>query len=204
MRNVIPFRGVGIPKIRELFSEFYTKEKINEWNDREQFEFAIEFIAGKYSEDKLTGILFIQNYLIEKLDCESALLEFEKVFKNNLIYDWNVCDWFCVRVLGPMIELHGKNAAKHIGGWHKSQNLWQARCSVVAFVYLKDKEIYLKLIQTSCETLIRREERFAKTAVGWILREISKSDEKFVRKFIKKYDDYFSTESRKNALKYLA
>ena len=43
----------------------------------------------------------------------------------------------------------------------------------------------------SCSKLIRREERFAKTAVGWILRELSKTDKKAVVAFIEKYAQIF-------------
>jgi 3-methyladenine DNA glycosylase AlkD len=46
------------------------------------------------------------------------------------------------------------------------------------------------------------DERFAKTAVGWILREISKHGEPWVRKEIADNIKDFSTESLKNATKY--
>jgi 3-methyladenine DNA glycosylase AlkD len=54
----------------------------------------------------------------------------------------------------------------------------------------------------SCHALIRREERFAKTAVGWALRDISKYDQPFVRQFMDRDLRYFSMESLRNALKY--
>ncbi len=203
MKHVIPFRGVGIPKIRKLLSEFYKEKKLNQFSENDQFSLALEFFTGKYSEDKMTGILFIQNYLLEKVNPGEALSEFEKIFEKNLIYDWNICDWFCVRNLGPMIEICGRKTAERISSWHSSENLWQARSSVVAFVYLNDKTKYLKLIEKSCKKLIMKEERFAKTAVGWMLREISKKDEIFVKNFVSENNNYFSNESRKNALKYL-
>lgn len=52
--------------------------------------------------------------------------------------------------------------------------------SVVAFANLAKKNKYTPLLIESSQKLIKREERFAKTAVGWILREISKTDEKIV------------------------
>jgi 3-methyladenine DNA glycosylase AlkD len=52
------------------------------------------------------------------------------------------------------------------------------------------------------ERLLRRDERFAKTAVGWILREISKYDSAKVTAFVGEHLLYFSVESLRNALKY--
>ena len=56
----------------------------------------------------------------------------------------------------------------------------------------------------SCQVLIRREERFAKTAVGWVLRDISKYDPAFVMRVVEENLVHFSTESLRNALKYFA
>lgn len=58
-------------------------------------------------------------------------------------------------------------------------------------------------MRASCQTLIRREERFAKTAVGWILREISKHDLSFVNGVIEEELAHFTVESLRNASKYL-
>ena len=58
------------------------------------------------------------------------------------------------------------------------------------------------MIEKSCKKLIKREERFAKTAVGWLLREISKQDEDFVKQFIEHHIKHFTAETIRNALKY--
>ncbi len=47
------------------------------------------------------------------------------------------------------------------------------------------------LIRSSCSVLIQREERFTKTAVGWILRELSKIYKKEVVSCIEEYIDFF-------------
>ncbi len=57
------------------------------------------------------------------------------------------------------------------------------------------------MIKESCNVLIKREERFAKTAVGWIMREVSKYNKELVKKILDKNIIYFSTESLKNATK---
>ena len=91
--------------------------------------------------------------------------------------------------------------------WHINlfciwSNLWQARASVVSFVRVADNSDYYNMIEMSCSNLIKREERFSKTSVGWILREISKHESKLVKQFIERNLSHFSIESLRNALKY--
>jgi 3-methyladenine DNA glycosylase AlkD len=196
------FRGVGIPDIREKLKEWYQNESVDKLPLNKQLDLALSFFAEEYSEDKIVGILFLQIYLYDKFDYRVLLPKFEKIFKKKYIYDWNICDWFCVRVLGAMIKQNGLPCAKAITKWNTAKNVWQARCSVVAFANLAKENKYTSLLLESSQKLITREERFAKTAVGWILREISKTDEKIVVDFIVEYKNHFSKESLENSIKY--
>lgn len=202
LRNTIEFRGVNLVNIREELHEWYKSEKISTLSDNKQLDLALQFFAGRYAEDKLAGILFLQDYLYQKIDWKILISKFSKLFEEDLIYDWNVCDWFCVRVLGPMINENGVPCAKGIYNWKNSKNVWQARASLIAFVGLTEEKSYKNLILSSCNVLIRREERFAKTAVGWILRVLSKSDKKSVVSFLERKLKYFSAEALKNCTKY--
>lgn len=204
LRNTIEFRGVNLVNIREELQKWYKSEKIDTLDETQQLELAINFFNGNYAEDKLTGILFLQDYLYKNIDWKILVPKFEKLFTDNLVYDWNVCDWFCVRVLGPMIKENGMNCAKAISKWRISTNVWQARASLIAFVGLTKERTYRKHILDSCENLIKREERFAKTAVGWILRVLSKTDKAFVLNFLLSNLTYFNLESLGNAVKYFS
>ena len=198
------FRGVGIPQIREEIKKWHKQEQIIKLPLEDQLNLALSFFAENHAEDKLAGVLLLQDYLYDKFDWKILIPKFENLFKNNYIYDWNVCDWFCVRVLGPMIKENGLPCAEAITKWNTSKNVWQARSSLVAFAnYTKHSE-YKLLMLGSCSKLIRREERFAKTAVGWILRELSKTDKKAVMAFIEKHARYFSKESLENGIKKLS
>lgn len=196
------FRGVGIPKIREELKQWYQSEGIDTLELDDRLELALSFFDEDFAEDKLAGILFLQLYLYDRFDFAHLLEKFKPLFSQGLIYDWNVCDWFCVRVLGPMIKKNGNECAKMITEWNNASNVWQARCSVVAFAGLAGEGLYTGLILSSCKNLITREERFSKTAVGWILREMSKNEKETVVNFIETYAAYFSKESLENAVKY--
>jgi 3-methyladenine DNA glycosylase AlkD len=88
-------------------------------------------------------------------------------------------------------------------GGNKSQNLWKARASLVPFAQSKNLERHSETIQQFSTELIKRQERFCKTAVGWVLREYSKIDTKFVTDFLEQFSDWTTKEVIKNATKYL-
>jgi 3-methyladenine DNA glycosylase AlkD len=155
------------------------------------------------AEDKLAGILLLQEYLYDEFPWQDLLPRYEALYSQELIFDWNTCDWFCVRVLGPTIALHGHPCAEAIAAWRTSADLWQARSSVVAFVKVAEETAYHALIYESCAVLIQREERFAKTAVGWILRDVSRYNRIGVQQFVTAHLEVFSKEALRNALKYL-
>ena len=83
MRNVIPFRGVGIPQIRTLQETWY-KEHLEKLPYEEQCEVTLEFLRCDYAEDKLAGILLYQNYLFDKMPLEYMLKQYKN--KKALFY----------------------------------------------------------------------------------------------------------------------
>jgi 3-methyladenine DNA glycosylase AlkD len=54
-----------------------------------------------------------------------------------------------------------------------------------------------------CSRLLESQERFAQTGVGWVLRELSRSDQGRVIGYVEANLNRFSREALKNAIKYL-
>lgn len=202
MRYAIPFRGVGIPEIRKQLAAWRQETGIAAWDEAGQLEIALQLFEAPVAEDKLAGILFLQDYLYDRFPWQALIERYARLYAEGHIFDWNTCDWFCVRVLGPTIAKHGQPCAEAFAAWKDAPNLWQARSAVVAFVPVAGEASYYPLILDACEVLIRREERFAKTAVGWILRDLSKQDPDRVRAFVEANLGWFSVEVVRNALKY--
>ena len=209
MKYEIEFRGVNLIEIRKVLRRWYQDYELGQWTQSQQSELALALFREHYAEDKLAGILFFQEYLLDIPNWKELLESFEALFTEGHIYDWNVCDWFCVRVLGVLIERHGIVCGKAIAKWSNAENLWQARASLVAFVNHAKKKAeptleIKEMILAISAILIAREERFAKTAVGWVLRELSTAYPEDVISFVKPHEALFSKESLKNAMKHLS
>jgi 3-methyladenine DNA glycosylase AlkD len=206
VKQSAPFLGVKMADIRSSVHQWYRGTVATDLDLEQQVDLALVLFQGEYSEEKLAGTLYLQEILLPAgaVVCERDIDRFAGLFINGYIHDWNICDWFCVKVLGPFIELEGNGCATTISIWRSVENLWQARASLVAFVPVAENQAYYPLIERSCQVIIKREERFAKTAVGWILREISKHDQGFVAEFVNGNINCFTSESLGNAIKYFS
>ncbi len=199
LRNTIRFIGVGIPDIRNI---------LNRWYPTIDDEAALILIADKLihlkiAEYKLAGILIYQNFLLGNISDHRILKHMDILFGKEYIYDWNTCDWFCVRVLTPLVDTQNDQTISEILRWNDKKYLWQARASIVPFALAKSLPNHLGKLEGPMATLIKRKERFAKTAVGWIAREIFKFNPVFVKQFLSKNTDDLTKEVLNNSLKYM-
>ena len=202
LRNSITFLGVGIPEIRSLLLDWYKANKIEILPLETQLSIVKNFMARDFAEDKLAGILFIQLFLLKSKNYKSIVLLIEELFDEEKIFDWNTCDWMCVRLLTPIVESTDVETIKIIISWKDAEFLWKARASAVAFAQAKNKTKHMKVIDEINRTLIKREERFGKTSVGWLLRELSRDDQTYVENFVSDQLKYFTKETIHNSMKY--
>ena len=211
LRDAASFRGVKMGDVRKAVHAWFEEERLGErLSVGQQKDLALMLLEEDYTEDKLAGTLFFQEILLPAgaLDWRSDMPRFARLFDEGYIRDWNVCDWLCVKVLGPLVEQQGEACARAISEWREANSVWQRRASVVAFVNLASKGDrtfpgFSEMVLDNCSHLLGSQERFAQTGVGWVLRELSRSEEGRVIGFVKANLDRFSREGLKNATKYV-
>jgi 3-methyladenine DNA glycosylase AlkD len=154
-----------------------------------------------YCEDKLAGVLYLQEILLPAGRATCAdLPRFAALFAEGHIYDWNTCDWFCVRVLGPLAEKEGESCARALSAWRDADGLWQRRAAGVAFVNLARRGEqnfpgFTQMLLDTCAATSRSPERFAQTGAGWVLRELSHAEPERVAAFVEEHLPQLSTEA---------
>jgi 3-methyladenine DNA glycosylase AlkD len=201
LKHTIAFRGVKMADIRAALHEWIRHEGIGLLPTEQQKGLALDLIRLGYCEDKLAGILFLQEILLpaDAIDWRADLPRFGDLFEQAHIYEWNTCDWFCVRVLGRLAEREGIECAHAISGWRSARTLWQRRAAAVAFVNLARRGEtnfpgFTDMLLATCAPLVASQERFAQTGAGWVLRELSLADPERVAGFVEDHVREFSRE----------
>lgn len=209
LRGSASFRGVSMGEVRATLHDWYHEHGFERWEATEQLQLALQLIRQDQTEDKLAGILFLQEILLPSGEPRHALLlpAFADLFEAGHLADWNSVDWFCVKVLGPLVERDGEPCARAIGDWRTASTLWQRRASAVGFVNLVRRgEIFpgfFQIVMESCEALVGDRERFSQTGAGWVLREMSRVDAAAVESFLNRNLQAMSREAVRNAVKKL-
>jgi 3-methyladenine DNA glycosylase AlkD len=202
VKHNIKSKGAGIPEIRTIIKTANYNFKLTERKISEQIELLNDLVSQEYTEDKLAAILYLQLFWKGKNERQTIDL-ISKWFDKGLITDWNVCDWLCVRILTPLLDNWTNQTLIELKRWNKSENLWKARASLVPFAQCKKIDQHKNLIKEFSTELLKRDERFCKTSVGWVLREYSKIDSGFVLKFLSDLENWTTQEVVRNATKYI-
>ncbi len=96
---------------------------------------------------------------------------------------WDTVDALAAHVIGSLCAKHPELVGSHIVGWSAGENLWLARSAILFQLKYKEKTdtaVLGLVIGNTCGT----KEFFLNKAIGWALREYSKTDREWVRAFI--------------------
>ena len=113
---------------------------------------------------------------------------------------WDTIDFLC-KVIGD-VELRDSRVKNLMLEWSKDDNIWIKRTAIEHQLNLKDKTDYglLEKIIVNC---FGTDEFFINKAIGWALREYSKTNPNWVKEFINKYKNKMNDLSIKEASKYI-
>lgn len=116
---------------------------------------------------------------------------------------WDTVDMLATNFLGSLLLANPTLATSHIRPWahcRGENTLWLRRSAIISQLKFKrntDLGLLEEVILANCNT----KEFFLNKAIGWSLREYSKTDGKWVRNFVKKYP--LHPLSIREALKFL-
>ncbi|MCK4989924.1 MAG: DNA alkylation repair protein, partial [Bacteroidales bacterium] len=202
LKGEIRFVGTSIPEIRKLLFEKNSSEGLDQLPMNQQVSLVNSLMRSELAEHKLAAILYMQLFWLGRQKNSFLLSLISDWFTDRYIHDWNTTDWLSVKVLTSLVDSGDERVIWTLKRWNRDPYLWKARASLVPFALSKSIGDHSKSISYFSDILIRREERFAKTAVGWVMREYSKLDEEFVLDFLSKHVKHTTWDVKRNALKY--
>lgn len=174
LKGAIAYKGLKTPQVKKLVKAWHKKHQLARYSPSEQLLLCIDLIAGNFAEEKFAGTLYLQTFLLSKLDYPLLLEACDRLFQDGYFFDWSTTDWFCTRVLDPTIVKHGLTAAYTIASFRQSRNLWQRRAAIVSFRNPSKERQYHPLIKEIITDLLPSEERFIQTGIGWVLADMSR------------------------------
>ncbi|MBI2134607.1 DNA alkylation repair protein [Candidatus Woesearchaeota archaeon] len=167
------FLGLTVPEQRELAKK-YVNLGLSDLK---------KLIYNKYHEHRLTGF-FILVYKYQKANEreKQKIVDFYIKHKNRS-NNWDLIDCVADKLLGKHLINKDKSLLYELA---KSQSLWDRRIAIITtFEFLKNHK-FDDTIKIS-EILLNDSHDLIHKAVGWMLREMGKRDEKELMKFLDKH-----------------
>lgn len=193
MRNLFSFYGIPTPKRKAVYKDFLKEEKKLEKIDW-------ELLDQCYKDSHREFQYFVCDYLIAM----NKYLTFEDIPKLKQYITkkewWDTIDCFD-SVIGE-IGLRDNRVEKLMLEWSKDKDHWLRRIAIDHQLNRK-KKTNKELLEQIIVNNFGSEEFFINKAIGWSLREYSKTNPTWVKEFLDKYKDKLNKLSTREASKYI-
>jgi 3-methyladenine DNA glycosylase AlkD len=114
---------------------------------------------------------------------------------------WDTIDSLAIHTVGRLVAEHPE-LVLDMDRWVASDNVWIVRTAIIHQLSYKANTDVERLFAYCLQRSAHRD-FFIRKAIGWALREYSKTDERAVRAFVREHADTLSGLSRTEALKWL-
>ena len=193
MKDQFEFYGIPTSARRELMSAHIKESGLPDWSE-------IDAIARNLWE-------------MNERECQFTLLDLMNRMKKNLSPDnlplleylittkswWDTVDGLAGWLLGELFKRHPELIPETTKKWMASGNIWlQRSCLLFQLKYKKDTD--LELLSSFIEQLSSHKSFWIRKAIGWTLREYSKTDPVTVQDYVAAHPE-LSGLSKREALK---
>lgn len=193
MRNLFSFYGIPTPKRKAVYKDFLKEEKKLEKIDWELLDQCYQDLHREFQ-------YFVCDYLLAM----NKYLTFEDIPKLKQYITkkewWDTIDCFD-SIIGE-IGLRDNRVEMLMLEWSKDKDFWLRRIAINHQLNRKEKT-NKELLEQIIVNNFGSEEFFINKAIGWSLREYSKTNPTWVKEFLDKYKDKLNKLSIREASKYI-
>jgi len=192
MRNQFEYYGLKAIKRREIQKAFFTKEFLPAKNELDKI---IKTLWKKpQREYQYFSQELIFKYVKKLREKDIELFEFMVTHKSW----WDTIDFIAPKLIGEYFKSYPKQRNIYVKKWLRSENIWLQR-SALLFQLKYKGDLDTNLLNSTINSLLNSKEFFINKAIGWILREYSRTNPKWVIEFASRTE--LSTLSKREALR---
>lgn len=198
MKGQFEYFGIGSKVRRDIQKEFLANNGLPDYSELENI--VKDCWERPEREFQYFGLELLFKYKKEYQKDLVELLEFMITKKSW----WDTVDIIAVKLVGELFKIYPELILPYTSKWINSSNMWLQRSAILFQLGYKektDKELLADLIIKANESK-NKDEFFIRKAIGWALRQYSKTNPEWVIEFIKQHDE-LSNLSKSQGLKWL-
>ena len=193
MLNKFEYIGIKTPERRKIFKNFFKEYKNEEKID---WEFVNKCWENKYREFQYIAADYLKN-MKDKLTIDDIPKLKQLILKKSW---WDTIDNLDMTI--GALALKDSNVNKILLEWSIDENVWLRRIAIDHQLLRKEKT-NTELLEKVLENNLGQAEFFINKAIGWALRDYSKTNPEWVKNFIEENKEKMAKLSIKEASKYL-
>lgn len=193
MKTQQPFYGVAAPDRKKLFRE--AKKQFSISSQREYEDTVLTLWQASHRESQYQALEVAEAFKAFRNPDSMGLYEELLLSAEN----WDTVDWIAITLVGLLVLKH-PSLENQLVDWRGHDNFWMRRSSLIAHIKHKD-HTNTDLLSDTIVTLCHETEFFIRKAIGWVLREYSKTDPGWVEAFVLDNETRLSGLSKREALK---
>ena len=193
MLNKFEYIGIKTPERRKIFKNFFKEYKNKEKID---WEFVNKCWENKYREFQYVAADYLKN-MKDKLTIDDIPKLKRLILKKSW---WDTIDNLDMTI--GALALKDSNVNKILLEWSLDENIWLRRIAIDHQLLRKEKT-NTELLEKILKNNLGQNEFFINKAIGWALRDYSKTNPEWVKNFIEKNKEKMAKLSIKEASKYL-
>ena len=192
MKNKFEFLGVKTPARRKLTKAFFKQQtdSVIDW------DFINETWSNSYRELQYAALDYLESR--KKLLTPSDLPRLKKLAQTKSW--WDTID-FLDRLVGSIIARFPETK-EIILAWSRDEDIWLRRLAI-DHQLLRKEETDTELLEKILVNNLGQTEFFINKAIGWALRDYSKTNPDWVREFIERHQIEMAGLSIREGSKYL-
>jgi 3-methyladenine DNA glycosylase AlkD len=194
MRHQFKFYGLKATVRREIQKPFFIKEYLPQ---KSEIEHIIKTLWEKPQREYQHFAQELAFKYVKQLELKDINL-FEFMVTNKSW--WDTVDFIANKLMGEYFKTFPNKKEKYVTKWLKSDNMWLQRSALLFQLKYKNK-IDTVLLSSTINSLLNSKEFFINKAIGWVLREYSRTNPNWVIEFVNNTE--LSTLSKKEALRLL-
>ena len=197
MKSEMPFAGVATPALRKIAREAFSAYP-QPSEERWQQAILALWRNAKYREERYAAIGLARAKPYQAFRTPAACPMFEEMIVSGAW--WDYVDEIAINLIGELLRDHAGFMRGVLLDWTRDADLWLRRSAIIAQLKFKagtDLELLLAAIEPAMES----KEFFLRKAIGWALREHSKTNPAFVIDFVGRNAANLSGLSKREAFK---
>ena len=177
MRDQFDYLGLKVPELTGLLRDHYRLHGLPPLADldrvlrdlwalpQREYQYAATSLLGRCDSGLPAGFITTLEYLL--------------VTKSW----WDTVDTLATGTLGVHFRSYPAVRRRYVARWRKSDNIWLRRATILFQLNYKSDTDFTLLCDLICENLGSRE-FFINRAIGWALRQYTRTDPDAVRRFV--------------------